>query len=142
MTKSIFLAFGMFLALSLTPFYGQSQSSEEACSNLCISNVNTPIDPINIISASTSNNCLRITAQYSGGCDQHKVCLAWNGALAESFPPQAFLYLVHRDPGDPCDGIVTRYLSYDLTALQDKSYNHIILRIRDGNQQITLPYYY
>ena len=129
-------------ALALLPTDAFSQNAEVACSPLCISDRNVSPDPISIVSASLVGDCLKLTVQYSGGCGDHKVCLFWNGALAESLPPQAFLYLLHKDLGDPCDGIVTRELSYDVSTIQESPYNLILLQVIAGGQTITIPYNY
>jgi|GEM_PF-1401623 len=61
-----------------------------------------------------NGNCLEVEFQYGGGCAEHEIQLVWNGALAESFPPQAWLKVIH-DNQDPCDALLTKTYSYDLS---------------------------
>ena len=85
-------------------------------------------------------NCLYMEVQYSGGCLPHdSLVLRWNGALAESFPPQAYLSLWHSNLGDLCEAIEDTALVFDLAALNPGgTYETIIVHLA-GHEQ---PLYY
>jgi len=75
-------------------------------------------DPETIQKIDLSGDLLTITVEYSGGCDDHVFSLHAGACVLESWPPQSDIYLVHDDPGDPCDAIVTEELVFDLVPLK------------------------
>ena len=75
-------------------------------------------DPVTIQEIGLSGDLLTITVEYSGGCDDHAFTLHAGPCFLESWPPQSEIYLVHDDPGDPCDAIVTEERVFDLTPLK------------------------
>ena len=131
----------LILAVGFNTSQAQNSINEEYCRPLCI-NDQQLLAPITLVSANLNNDCLHLVVEYSGGCLRHKFCLGWNGALAESLPPQAFLYVQHKDPGDPCDAIVTQHLYFDVSKIQEKPYKHIILNVIGSNKTISLNYTY
>lgn len=75
-------------------------------------------------------NCLYLEVSYGGGCLADELQLRWNGSLAESLPPQAFLTLWHDDFNDPCDAIEDTALLFDLSVLQaGSSYETILINV-------------
>jgi len=146
MKKIPFLLMGVLFTLSLF-FSGFTTSDvlsaeDITCRALCVSDQTSGPDPITINSATLNGDCLDLVVQFSGGCVEHRFCLNWAGVLAESAPPQAFLYLVHDDNNDPCDNIVTRHLYFDVGSTQDPGGHLTILKVNDGSQTYTISYSY
>ena len=76
-----------------------------------------PGDAAVISSASVQGHTLQLTVQYGGGCSTHDFALVAGGEVGESNPPFTFFRLAHNAHGDPCDAIVFRDLSVDLTPI-------------------------
>lgn len=85
-----------------------------------------------------SGQCLHVPISHGGGCAKHTYRLKWNGALAESMPPQAFLVLEHIDPGDPCDAIISKNLFFDLEPLLNEPYNQIVVHLSGWQEPLLL----
>lgn len=59
---------------------------------------------------------LSMSIHHSGGCGEHQFDLFMSpAAFMESYPVQANIYLRHIDLNDPCDAIVGKELTFDLT---------------------------
>ena len=76
-------------------------------------------DPVSVQKIEISGDLLTITVEYSGGCDDHGFTLHAGPCVLESWPPQSEIYLVHSDPGDPCDAVVTEERLFDLVPLKE-----------------------
>lgn len=75
-------------------------------------------------------NCLYVEVSYGGGCEIDEFELRWNGSLAESFPPQAFITLWHDDFNDPCDAIEDTTLMFDLSSMKvGNTYETILVHL-------------
>ncbi|OWY21648.1 hypothetical protein C7N43_24025 [Sphingobacteriales bacterium UPWRP_1] len=97
-------------------------------------------DPYFITQAGMLVNCLYLKVSYSGGCLPHdSLALRWNGALAESFPPQAYLSLWHSNLGDLCEAIEDTAILFDLSDMNPGgTYETIIVHLAGYEQ----PLYY
>lgn len=78
-----------------------------------------PTDPVFISDAAISGDVLTLSVEYSGGCANHYFGSCWDGAFAESDPVQAWLDLNHEDNDDPCDGIMSEDITFDLLPMRD-----------------------
>jgi hypothetical protein len=77
-----------------------------------------PQDAVLLDSLSRDGELLSATVTFSGGCESHTIDLvAWGGWM-ESFPVQVRALLAHDDRGDPCDGILTQEVMFDLSPLR------------------------
>lgn len=77
-------------------------------------------DPYGLSAATLSGDTLTATVVYSGGCVEHSFDLCWpDQSFMESDPVQARLDLLHDDPGDPCDGVVSEDRDFDLSPLKE-----------------------
>jgi len=76
-------------------------------------------DPFGLLSAKVTGDILTLSINFSGGCMEHGVSLLASDAFMESYPPQVDCYILHEDPGDPCDAIMTDTEGFGLTALAD-----------------------
>lgn len=65
------------------------------------------------------DDCLELTVQYGGGCQEHEIDLVV-GTWGYSLPPVAFSKLLHEN-NDPCDALVTKTLYFELESLLAKS---------------------
>ena len=63
---------------------------------------------------------LLVDVSHSGGCAEHGYQLYMSPAsFDESAPVQASLWLQHEDNDDPCDGIMSETLRFDLSPVLD-----------------------
>jgi len=76
-------------------------------------------EPAAIEKIEISGDLLTITIEYSGGCDYHTFSLNTGRCFLESYPVQSDIFLVHDDPGDPCDAVVEEDRVFDLTPLKE-----------------------
>jgi len=74
--------------------------------------------PATIEHLGLSGDLLTFSVQYSGGCANHSFTLHTGVCFLESWPPQSDIFLVHEDPGDPCDSVVTEAQVFDLAPLK------------------------
>ncbi|MCH6257738.1 hypothetical protein MLD52_14360 [Puniceicoccaceae bacterium K14] len=80
-------------------------------------------DGAKIMNSTLVGNLVSITAEFSGGCENHHFGLYYDlehilrtnefGATDSSVK----IYLEHRAPGDPCDAIVQQNLLFDLSPM-------------------------
>jgi hypothetical protein len=77
------------------------------------------MDPVSIQKIEISGDLMTITVEYAGGCADHSFALHACSGFLESWPPQSEIMMVHEDPDDPCDAVVTEDLVFDLVPLKD-----------------------
>ena len=77
------------------------------------------LDPVTIQTIALSADRMTIAVAYSGGCADHTFTLHACDVFLESWPPQSDVMLVHADPDDPCDAVVTEDVVFDLVPLKD-----------------------
>lgn len=71
-----------------------------------------------------------------GGCRPHSFSVCWNGAVADSYPPQVSLELAYDAHGDPCDALITHDVQIDLTSLPDWVGRPVVFHISGAKGQI------
>jgi hypothetical protein len=81
---------------------------------------NASRDPYKIINIGFDVDILEINVSYSGGCEEHEFSLFGDSSFKESLPVQIKVVLSHNDNDDPCDGIYTEELAFDLSPLKEK----------------------
>ena len=90
--------------------------------SLFVSVVESPQDvpeshAYSLLDAHLDGETLRVKVSHSGGCAEHEFTLWAMPGPYMSPLPQYDLVLTHRDPDDPCDGIVEAELSFLLKPL-------------------------
>ena len=97
---------------------------------------NTPTSGYSIISAGIEDDCLSIQIE-SGGCDGNSWVpeLIDSGSIAESSPEQRSITLGLTNT-EPCDAIVLRTYTFELTPLRISGSNAIILRLTDWEGEL------
>ncbi len=111
-----------------------------------------PQDPLGLMEYSLDGSILALAVVHGGGCAHHQYDLvAWGGWM-ESFPVQVNVLLAHEDNDDPCDGVLTPRLLFDLLPLREAYFplyrdggpgaNTIILRLTvpDGQGSRLIEY--
>jgi len=68
-----------------------------------------------IVSVKREGTLLKV--HVKGGCNEASYKFIWNGAIAESYPMQVSLVLVHEQVGDVCPAVLDKFLTLDLTKL-------------------------
>ena len=76
-----------------------------------------PDDAVWISSASISGDTLTIDLSYGGGCEAHQLRLCWDGAIMESYPMQANLWVSHNANGDACEAEVGETMTVDISSI-------------------------
>ncbi|MDP2888446.1 MAG: NigD-like C-terminal domain-containing protein [Bacteroidota bacterium] len=83
-------------------------------------------DPINLINAQLVGDCLKLTLQYSGGCEEHQVDLAlihpWCGT--PPLPPPTF-EIRHNSNEDNCKALVTKDYSFDISGIREQGKSNV-----------------
>jgi len=100
-------------------------------------------EPAAIEHIGLSGDFLTVTVHYSGGCADHSFTLHTGRCFLESWPLQSEIFLIHEDPGDPCDSVVTEERVFDLTPLKEVYWEGhagrdgtLLLRVHEpGNQE-------
>jgi hypothetical protein len=78
------------------------------------------LDPFHLQSISISGDILTLAVTHGGGCAEHDYALFMSpAAFLESYPVQANLYLRHEDHDDPCDGLITAALKFNLRPVAE-----------------------
>ncbi len=92
-------------------------------------------DPFDFKSVSVEGDCLQIEVSYGGGCDGADFELITGGEVMESYPPQMRIALL-LDDQDDCKALVTKNLSYDISALRQQN-SEVILHLTDWDTPIS-----
>ncbi|OWY17181.1 hypothetical protein C7N43_29260 [Sphingobacteriales bacterium UPWRP_1] len=104
----------------LCSFAACNEKDSLSCSLITVGNydANNTGHPYFIDEAGIMANCLLMKVSYSGGClPKDSMVLRWNGAPAESYPPQVYLSLWHSNLGDLCKAIEDTTLLFNLAAI-------------------------
>jgi len=96
------------------------------------------LDPVTIRQIEISGDLLTITVAYRGGCADHTFTLHACRGFLESSPLQSEIMLVHDDPDDPCDAVVTDEVVFYLAPLKEVC---LEMYRRDGCQPLKLNVY-
>ena len=81
---------------------------------------NASRDPFKIINIRLEVDILEINVSYSGGCEEHEFSLFGPSSFKENSLVQIEVVLSHNDNDDPCDGVCTEKLTFDLSPLKEK----------------------
>lgn len=76
-------------------------------------------DPFTVSDYHLTADTLTLDVEYSGGCETHGFTALVGSSIAESLPVQMWGRIAHDDRGDPCDGIVSGTLEFDLSPIKD-----------------------
>ena len=78
-----------------------------------------PADALVVDAARIERDTLVLDVTHGGGCADHEYAVvAWNGWL-ESHPVQVGALIAHDSHDDPCDGLLSPTLRFDLRPLKD-----------------------
>lgn len=98
-------------------------------------------------SAAITEDTLKISVSYSGGCKEHKFTLIASEQFLESFPVQLHVSLAHDAMGDACEAYPTEEYHFDLTPIKmmyQEAYRvdtgTIILRLKDYPQELNYTF--
>jgi hypothetical protein len=114
-----------------------------ACPPLTRSDRPGESNPISGLTANMAGDCLELKTTFSGGCKPHNFRLVWNGAHAESMPPQISLTLVHDNAGDVCRELKTEKLGFNLSSARYSGVGQVIVNLNANgvpNQRVNYTY--
>ena len=103
-----------------------------ACPPLTRSDRPGESNPISGLTAHMAGDCLEMKITYSGGCKPHKFQLLWNGAHAESMPPQIGLTLVHDNGDDNCRELKSEKVAFDLSSARYSGVGQVIVNLNSN----------
>ena len=82
---------------------------------------------------------LKITISYGGGCGDIDIKLIDYEDIMESYPAQRNIRLILIDE-DPCEALLTKEFSFDLTPIKISSQNKILLNLTGWDSQMLYQY--
>ena len=65
-----------------------------------------------------TDDTLRLTVSYSGGCEPHEFTLVTSGTFLESSPVRLPISVAHNANDDPCEAYPTEDYYFDLTGIK------------------------
>ena len=98
-----------------------------------------PNGELTIRSAAISGDCLSLTIEYSGGCEELNFSLVASEEVMESFPVQRNMRISFDDT-DACKKLVTTELIFDLTPARPSGEGKVILRLAGWADEISYTY--
>lgn len=93
-------------------------------------------DAFTITNITITENCLTATVQYGGGCGDELVSFEFLASTA-SFPvtiPAMLDTKIIMDDNDDCEALITKDISFDLTALEEEGFNNINIGVEGWNE--------
>lgn len=90
-----------------------------------------------------AGDTLIVQVSYGGGCREHEWNMYFNGAVLKSLPPQAILQLQHvvKDGPDPCRGMPSETLKFNLAALRPMANGKLVVKwAGDAERSATYVY--
>jgi hypothetical protein len=99
-------------------------------------------DPVTITKLSIEGNILFIDVEYSGGCKDHDFRLFYNNIYMKSMPPKATLFLVHNANEDACREMISKTLSFNISAIKDPNpkSKEVIVMVKGSDQAVSYRY--
>lgn len=92
-----------------------------------------PQDGFAISNVEIVGNCISITVNYSGGCEDHEFSLGvvWPECGTPPVPPPV-LFLCHNANNDMCEAYLTETLTFDLSLLQQTDSSSTTFQLRQN----------
>jgi hypothetical protein len=147
--KKLLIALSLTLLVSLGACLGPDIVVPVSCEKyveLNYSNYDSlKTDPITVLSVDIGQECIYMTLQYGGGCEEHKVDLAL--ILPECgtppLPPPTF-EIRHDAKGDVCKALITKDYSFDLTGIREEGKTSVdfVLMVRNNGEVSSTTYTY
>lgn len=101
-------------------------------------------DPINVLAVKIEGDCLHLTLQYGGGCQEHDLdlVLMLPECATPPLPPPDFR-ISHNAHGDVCKALITKEYSFDISGIREKgkSKTDFILNARNARGERTSTIY-
>ncbi len=82
-----------------------------------------------------------LVVRYSGGCEDHRFRVYWDGVATKSLPPQMVVNVYHDDRGDLCEAYPTDTVRFDAQELLGDLWNleeEAVLIIRNAHDGETI----
>lgn len=95
------------------------------------------LDPFTVTDLQVKGSILAVTVQYSGGSKQHHFNLYTNMMMMKSMPPKLNVFLQHDSNGDRAEGLISKTLLFDLSAI-NQHYEKMIISINNYPHSIEL----
>ena len=90
-------------------------------------------DPFDLKDIVITEDSVKITVGYSGGCRKHIFEIIWNETLSSTIPSRTSLIILHNANGDMCEAYITETLVFSISDLTDKiSFDTLYVGILNG----------
>lgn len=90
-------------------------------------------DPFELKEVVISEDSVKITVSYSGGCRKHIFEIIWNETLSNTTPPGTAMIIIHNANGDMCEAYITETLAFCICGLTDTiSFDTVYVGILNG----------
>jgi len=95
---------------------------------------------ITIKQITIDGDLLSIDVSYSGGCEEHKFNLYFDGNYKKSLPPKAAFFLQHVPHTDQCRSIVDLTLKFDIGKSQYAGQKEIMVSVIGLENEVSYRY--
>ena len=90
-------------------------------------------DPFELKDVVITEDSVKITVAYSGGCRKHVFKIIWNGTISSTIPSRTGLIILHNGNGDMCEAYITETLAFGISDLTDKiSFDTLFVGVLNG----------
>lgn len=103
-------------------------------------NLNNYNDPIEIVFAQVLGDCLHISFNYTGSCQDHQFRLSRESFTA--LTTDISLVLEHEGNEDTCTNSIAKTMSFDLINLQISGANNVNIILRSESSSTIRPFHY
>ena len=104
--------------------------------------VNAPNDSLKFLNVELSQDCLKLTVEYGGGCGNIEFQLIASELIMKSNPPQMNIRLSFLNEDDTCFKVGRSEISFDLTPIKnlDLIDNKVILHLAKWDKAISYSF--
>lgn len=103
-----------------------SENCDKSISIIDGNNFNS-VNGTTITDASIVDECLSLTVQYAGGCEEHDVQLALTIIPSLQADGDYYTPIIIHDNQDMCEALITESISYDLSSIPDNGTKRVIV---------------
>jgi len=133
----------MFSCKDMVPSDDSTTLINEACPNAVVvdsdSYASFPNDAALITSVAIDGDCLLISVQYGGGCEDLEYNVVGQGAVMQSSPVQRDIRFSFSDT-DNCEALVTMELMFALFPTRADGENEVILNLQGWSESLSYKY--
>jgi len=92
-------------------------SSFSGFSDALLNRSSVTSDPFELKDIVITDDSVKITVAYSGGCKKHSFEIIWNETISSTVPPQTGIIIIHNANQDMCEAYITETLAFCISDL-------------------------